>query len=226
MENKKVVITGAGSGLGRSLAQQISSHGAKVYLLGRTKAKLDKVSKNLTNPSEVHTLDVRNSKQVNQVFSDIGPVDILINNAGVGIFGPAEELSAPEVEKMIDTNLKGTIFCSQAVLPKMKEENKGLIINIISTAGKTGKTTESVYCASKFGVRGFTESLALELKGTPLRAVGVYMGGMSTSFWEGIFGEEKMKKLMDPDDIAEIILTNIKERPNINVEEIVIQNKK
>ncbi|GAB6099985.1 SDR family oxidoreductase [Halanaerocella petrolearia] len=226
MKNKKIVITGAGSGLGRSLAQQASKKGAKVYLLGRTKEKLEQVAETLDNPVGIHTLDVRKTDEVDQVFSEVGPIDILVNNAGVGSFAQAEELSEIEIDKMIDTNLKGTIFCSQAALPKMKEEDKGLIVNIISTAGKRGKATESVYCASKFGVRGFTESLAVELEDTPLKVVGVYMGGMRTNFWEGIFDEEKLKQLMDPDDIAEIILSNIKSRPNLNVEEIVIENKK
>ena len=226
MDNKKIAITGAGSGLGRSLAIEVANRGAEVYLLGRTKEKLKKVANTIDSNTHVYSVDISNKAKVNKVFSKINPLDILINNAGVGSFDQAENLSKSEINKMIDINLKGTIFCTQAVLPAMKENNSGLVVNIISTAGKTGKKTESVYCASKFGVRGFTESLALELEGSPLKAMGVYMGGMKTSFWDGKLPEDKLNKFMDPDDIAEIILDNLKSRPHLNVEELVIQNEK
>ena len=153
-------------------------------------------------------------------------MDILINNAGIGRFGKVEHLSREVVDKMIDTNLKGTIYCTQAVLPEMKQREKGLIINIISTAGKVGKAEESVYCASKFGVRGFTESLAIELQETPVQVSAFYLGGMKTSFWDGILEEDKTSGFMEPGQVAEIILDNIKSRPNINVKEVEINRQK
>jgi short-subunit dehydrogenase len=85
---------------------------------------------------------------------------------------------------------------------------------------------ESVYCASKFGVRGFTESLALELQETPIHVVGIYMGGMNTEFWSGIFTPEQTKNLMDPDDVADIIVENLHPRQYLSVSEVVIKNKK
>lgn len=158
-------------------------------------------------------------------FKGFGSIQLLINNAGVGFFDYAENLSEDSVHQMIVINLKGTIFCTQEVLKGMKQWNQGTIVNIVSTAGKEGKISESVYCASKFGVRGFTESLALELERTSIRVFAVYMGGMNTEFWDGVFSEQKTKKLMDPNDIADIIMDNIKPRKSLNVTEVVIKNQ-
>lgn len=228
--NNIVVITGAGSGLGAALAKKYSDQGFHVCLLGRNKSKLEQTAQTLTHGYSIHEVDVSSKPMVNQVMQSIqenvGSIHILINNAGVGTFDYAENLSEDSIHQMIDINLKGTIFCTQEVLKGMKEQNEGTIVNIVSTAGKEGKITESVYCASKFGVRGFTESVALELKTTPIRIIGVYMGGMNTEFWDGIFSEEKTKKLMDPNDIADIIMDNIKPRKSLTVTEVVIKNQK
>ncbi|WNS75171.1 SDR family oxidoreductase [Bacillus sp. DTU_2020_1000418_1_SI_GHA_SEK_038] len=229
MDLKVVVITGAGSGLGASLAKKYSTMGCHVCLIGRRASKLEETAKQLTNSYSIYELDVTSKSSVEKVMwsikEEVGPIDLLINNAGLGVFDLAENLSEEHVHGMIDINLKGTIFCTQEVLPSMKERNQGIIVNVVSTAGIEGKVTESVYCASKFGVRGFTESLALELNDTGIRVFGAYMGGMKSPFWEGILTEEKMKDLMDPDDIADIIIDNAKLRKNLIVTEVVIKNK-
>ncbi|MGE7672908.1 SDR family oxidoreductase [Lysinibacillus sp. NPDC094403] len=230
MSKNIVVITGAGSGLGAALAKKYSSLGNHICLLGRTKSKLENTAKALTNGYSIYEVDVTSKQMVAQVIhsiqEDFGSIQLFINNAGVGYFDKAEDLNEDSVHQMIDINLKGTIFCTQEVLKGMKERNEGTIVNIVSTAGLEGKVTESVYCASKFGVRGFTESLALELSETSIHVCAVYMGGMSTEFWDGIFPEEKTKTLMDPNDIADIIMENIKPRKALAVTEVVIKNKR
>lgn len=224
-----IVITGAGSGLGASLAKKFSELGFHVVLLGRTKSKLSLVAGLLPGKSSIYELDVSSKIEVNYVFqaieAEVGPICTLINNAGQGTFELAEELGEEAVHNMIDINLKGTIFCSQAVLSGMKQRNKGKIVNIISTAGLEGKVNESVYCASKFGVRGFTDSLLAELNDTSVLVYAVYMGGMKTDFWKGIYKEQEIRNLMDPNDVADIIIDNIKNRRNLNVTEVVIKNK-
>ena len=226
---KTVVITGAGSGLGASLARKYSSLGNHVVLLGRTEEKLAKVAETLASSYSIYTLDVSEKTEVVRVFNEIkaevGFIDLLINNAGVGVFDLAEDLKENHVNQMIDINLKGTIFCTQEVLQEMKERDQGMIVNVVSTAGKEGKVNESVYCASKFGVRGFTESLVKELVGTNVQVYGAYMGGMNTDFWDGIYTKEQIKDLMDPDDVADIIMDNIKPRKNLSVTEVTIVNR-
>lgn len=230
MKNQVIVITGAGSGLGAAIAKKYSEIGAHICLLGRTENKLKDIGRGLPNNYSIHTVDISKLSDVKRVFDSItqtyGQIDLLFNNAGVGSFDLAEELSEEDIHNMIDINLKGTIFCSQEVLKQMKKQNSGSIVNIVSTAGLIGKATESVYCASKFGVKGFTESLVVELTGTPITVFAAYMGGMNTDFWSGIFDQDKTSKMMNPDDIAEIIMDNIKPRKNIAIPEIIIKNVK
>ncbi|MGM8366375.1 SDR family oxidoreductase [Virgibacillus sp. W0181] len=229
MMNKHAVITGAGSGLGSALARKLSEQGYHISMLGRRKEKLEQTAKSLSGTYSICGVDVASFAQVQETFASIdkehGQVDLLINNAGVGIFQLAEHLDKSAVDDMIDINLKGTIYCTQAVLPKMKEKNEGTIVNVISTAGLEGKVNESVYCASKFGMKGFTESLIAELNDSEVRVLAAYMGGMKTPFWDGIYKEEDIQHLMDPDDVADIILSNMKTRKNLNVDEVIIKNK-
>lgn len=229
MTKGNVVITGAGSGLGTSFAQKYSKLGFHVVLLGRTKQKLLNVAETLVSDFTIYEVDVSSNTQVTHVFNqikeDVGAIDILINNAGLGIFDLAENIEEEHVNQMIDINLKGTIFCTQEVLKEMKERNKGIIVNVVSTAGKVGKVTESVYCASKFGVRGFTESLVKELAETNVHVYGAYMSGMDTEFWGGMLPKEKTETFMNPDDVADIIIDNVKPRKNLTVTEVTIENK-
>ncbi|MDR7079500.1 short-subunit dehydrogenase [Neobacillus niacini] len=228
MVKKNVVITGAGSGLGASLAKKYSGLGFRICLLGRTRERLQRTADMLTNDYSIYELDVSKKNEVTEVFqsikAEVGPIDILINNAGIGVFDLAENINEDAVHQMIDINLKGTIFCTQAVLPDMKDRNEGIISNIVSTAGLEGKVTESVYCASKFGVRGFSDSLFLELQDSQVKIYAAYMGGMKTEFWDGIYQKDEIKDLMDPDDIADIIMDNMKPRKNLSVKEVVIKN--
>ncbi|MRG88134.1 SDR family oxidoreductase [Salinibacillus xinjiangensis] len=219
MQEKIAVISGAGSGLGASLAKKYSDAGYQIVLTGRNKRRLIQAAKTLNGKYYIYTMDVTSRNEISEVFSsiqkEIGSIELLINNAGLGMFGKAEEIDEKSIHSMIDTNLKGTIFCTQEVLPSMKERDKGVIVNIISTAGLIGKVTESVYCASKFGVRGFTESLYEELKNTNVHVIGAYMGGMKTEFWDDILTDEQTKNFMDPNDIADIIINNTIERKNL-----------
>lgn len=229
MEVKNAVITGAGSGLGASLALKYAEMGYHVTLLGRTYSKLRYIADKMTSDRvSLYTIDVSSAEEVEKVFKDIreesGKIDVLVNNAGVGVFDEAEYLTTDVIDQMIDINLKGTIFCTQAVLPEMKERNDGTIIQVISTAGLEGKASESIYCASKFGQRGFTESIIKELKDTNIHVLAAYMGGMKTSFWNDMYSKDEIEHLMDPDDVADIILANIKPRQNLTVPEIVIKN--
>ncbi len=227
--SKVVAITGAGSGLGASLAVQYNKIGYHVILLGRTLEKLKLVGASFLNENySIYTLDVSKYKEVNEVFEKIvnieGDIDILVNNAGVGYFELLENLDVEQMDKMININLKGTIYCTQQVFTAMKKKNQGSIINIISTAGLEGKVNETVYCASKFGVKGFTESILKETKDTNIHIHGIYIGGMGTPFWVGTEQETQSDHLMNPDDVAEIIIANTILRDKLSIPEVIIRN--
>ncbi|MFC7373621.1 SDR family oxidoreductase [Fictibacillus iocasae] len=209
--NTSVIITGGGSGLGLELAKLYSKN-HDVFLLGRSETKLEEAALQLkTSRGTIHTAvcDVANIEQVQSVLNLIflsGPVHMLINNAGTGAFGPLDTLSENDVTTMIDTNVKGTIFPVMAATPYFKKQDHGTVMNIISTAGLRGKVNESVYCASKFAVRGFTESLGKEWEATNLRAIAVYMGGMDTPFWDNSTHIKDRSRLKSPSLVAETIV--------------------
>lgn len=207
---KRVLITGAGSGLGAALAESYVQAGAFVILVGRNIKKLQKIAGLIDtagNNTASYSLDVSNVDSIKSFKTTVEEnheeIDILINCAGVGYFGPLVEMTRKELEAMFQVNTFGTIYMTQQFIPIVRER----IINIISTAGLKGKVNESVYVASKFAVRGFTESLQKEYEDESIVITGVYMGGMSTPFWNESTHIKDMSRLKSPKVIAEKIVS-------------------
>ncbi len=157
-----ILITGAGSGLGAELARLYSSSSTRIILIGRTLSKLQTIVQELEqngNEAVAYTCDISDYESVENLTNIINKkyktIDTLINCAGIGHFGPFPDLGLHQIDQMININLKGTIFMTQAFINVISNK----VINIISTAGLKGKVNESVYVASKFAVRGLTESL-------------------------------------------------------------------
>lgn len=215
-----VAITGAGSGLGRALALQYASHNYTVFLLGRTDSKLHIVQGEILDnggKAEVILCDIQQEASVDIAFQQIGSLDVFINNAGIGIFGPIEDYTIHDINSTIDTNVRGTIFTVKSALPLI-ENSKGRILTIISTAGLRGKVNESVYCASKFAVRGFTESLQKEWEDKQISITAVYMGGMNTPFWKESSHVSDPAQLKGPEIVAEQIFNEDDGRKEIIID--------
>ncbi|WP_163100647.1 SDR family oxidoreductase [Peribacillus alkalitolerans] len=223
---KAALITGGGSGLGKELALLFAKHGYHVILTGRSEDKLELVRQEVSafgGKSSIHNCDIRNPKEIVSLMNVVAKdfeLEILVNNAGVGFFGPIEEIEDVQISSMLDTNVLGTILMTKTFLPLLKKK-KSTIIQVISTAGLRGKVNESVYCASKFAVRGFSESLQKELEGTNVRVVNVYMGGMNTPFWDESEHISDKSRLRSPQEIAEIIAHQYK-----STNEIIIESNK
>lgn len=202
-----VLITGAGSGLGRALALTYAREGHRVFLSGRTQEKLAIVRNEIEQQggsAKVIICDVTEKASVLEAINQIEALDILINNAGIGLFGELENLTEEAIDNVLDTNVKGTILITQAALPSLLKSH-GRVLNIISTAGLRGKRNESVYCATKFAVRGFTESLQKEWEEQPITATAVYMGGMNTPFWNSTTHVDNPERLKGPEVVADQI---------------------
>ena len=169
LAGKHAVVTGGGRGIGAVVAGALGAAGAKVTLLGRTLNALE-ATKNLLDKAQIIQLDVSDGDGVHDAFEKaaeaFGTVDILVNNAGIAESAPFEKTSLELFQRLLNVNLMGTVHCTQAVLPGMKANGWGRIVNIASTAGLTGYAYVSAYCASKHAVVGLTKSLAVELART------------------------------------------------------------
>jgi NAD(P)-dependent dehydrogenase (short-subunit alcohol dehydrogenase family) len=184
---KVVVVTGAGSGIGRALAQQLAAKGARLALSDFNAASLEETMKSLPAGSDArsYALDVSRREAVfahaEDVKRDFGTAHFVINNAGATVVGTVAHLSIEEIEWQLGVNLWGVIYGTKAFLPMMLAQREGCIVNISSVFGLVGYPLQSAYNISKFGVRGLTECLWSELEGTGVRAVCVHPGGIRTN---------------------------------------------
>lgn len=223
---KSIIVTGAGSGLGKELSLLFSQRGYHVLLTGRSVDKLTAVKTEIEQAggaADYILLDVQQESDILKKAEEISKsykIYGLINNAGVGYFGPFVKISQQEISEMLNTNVLGTILMTKAVLPLLQEQGEGLLMNIISTAGLRGKVNEAVYAASKFAVRGFTVSLQKEYENSPINIKAVYMGGMDTPFWEGSNHITDSSRFRSAKEVAKMIIEQIDQ------DEIIIESKK
>lgn len=187
---KTVIITGASSGIGKESALEFAKLRASVVLVSRDKNKLEEVAKELSKYQTqilVCSCDVSQKEQVNQMGKEVlekfGAVDVLVNNAGFGIYGTFNDLKVEEIESQMETNYLGMVYCTKTFLPKMLEQKSGHIVNVASVAASFGIPGMAGYCASKFAMLGFSESLYHELKGTGVGITVVSPIMVKTSFF-------------------------------------------
>lgn len=230
LKDKIALVTGAGKGIGRAVALALAKEGANVGLLARTEKDLQLVAtaiKALGGKSAVVTADISNMEQVNaavlQVQKELGPIDILINNAGTGTFGKFLELEPEVWENQVRVNLFGVYYATRAVLPQMIERKMGDIVNISSTAGRTGNAGTSAYSASKFGVFGLSESLMQEVRKHDIRVTALAPSTVVTELANSanlITGDPE--RVMHPEDFAELIIAQLKLNRRVFVKEASI----
>ncbi len=223
LKGKNALITGAGKGIGRATALAFAAEGINVGLLGRTAANLENVAKELEQYDvkvTYATSDVGDFESVtaavNHIESELGQIDILINNAGIAKLGKFLDLSPEDFKSVIDTNLMGVYYVTRAVLPAMIERESGDIINISSTAGQKGAPITSAYSASKFGVLGLTESLMLEVRKHNIRVSALTPSTVATDLAiDANLTDGNPDKVMQPEDLAEIMVAQLKLHPRV-----------
>jgi short-subunit dehydrogenase len=188
IHGKVVLITGASSGIGAVMAQAFTAKGAIPVLTARSQEKLERIAAGLSGRNAVFTLDVTDFEQVEQtvkrILEQFGRIDILINNAGYGIFETFVNAPLEQFEEMMDVNYMGVVRCSKAVLPHMLEAGSGHIVNIASMAGKIGTAKSTAYSATKHAVLGFTNSLRQELAHTGVSITAINPGPIRTPFFD------------------------------------------
>jgi short-subunit dehydrogenase len=203
------IVTGASSGLGREIAVLLADHDWQVVGVARRGFHEERIVSVAGDASKRET-----ASHAIDAAKQLGKITLLVNCAGAGVFGPAGSYDDAAIARVLESNLVATIEFCEALFPRFRSDG-GTIVNILSTAALIGKANESVYCAAKWGARGYTESLRVEAKGTKARIISVAPGGMDTAFWKDRRGD-----FMDPTEIAAIVVDAI-ERP-VHVAEIVI----
>src|ERR1041384_5826391 len=182
---KTAIVTGGSRGIGLAIARALVKSDANVMITGTTQEHLDSAQRDLGAKALAQAADVRDYADVERAFdaaaSTFGGIDILINNAGVGVFTPVADMTIEQWHDVIDTNLTGVFYCCRAALPHMRRRG-GWIINISSLAGKNAFPEAAAYCASKSGLNAFSEALMQEVRHDGIRVAYVMPGSGNTSF--------------------------------------------
>jgi NADP-dependent 3-hydroxy acid dehydrogenase YdfG len=227
IQDQVAVVTGAGRGIGRAIAVELGRLGARVVLVSRSRTDLEETGRMIGPTASVMPADVRQKDQLQSVFEQtvaaFAPVDILVNAAGLGLFGPVVDYKDEDFATVMDTNLRSIFYTCRFVLPSMIERKKGHIINIASIAGKVGSATRAVYCASKFGVIGFTESLAEEVRQHGIRASIICPGSTDSGFNPANHAGKARDKMLRPADIAHAVKAIVTQEPNSFISEIILR---
>ena len=219
LAGKNIIITGASGGIGEQMATLCAERGANLVLLARNLEKLNQLKSDLEKRFQVniivHKLDVSNTSEVETVFSsvlsELKHIDVLVNNAGFGIFREASEASVEEIKGMFAVNVVGLMACTKMVLSKMREQGNGHIINIASQAGKIATPKSSIYSATKHAVLGYTNSLRMELSKHNIYVTAVNPGPIETNFFtiadeKGTYVKNVKKFMLKPEYVAKKVV--------------------
>jgi len=217
-KGKVALITGGSSGIGKEVAKELLKEGCRVLIIGKTKSKVQGTLKELKSISDNcsgYVCDINDEKRVKYLVNDVlkenkFQIDILINCAGFSYYKEFTELEDEEIKEIVSTNLLGTLYFCKYIIPFMEKQGNGHIVNVASVAGRIGFPKMSVYCASKFGVVGFSECLYYELKKKGINVTLICPGAVNTDFYRDESFKrfphtERHKKVMTPEYVAKQI---------------------
>ena len=217
LSEKVVLVTGAGRGIGRALAHAFAAEGARVALQGKTKKNLEKVQRELKAlgaRTVVLPGDVSDEGTVSRCVAaaeqELGPIDVLVNNAGIFATGPIDKIDAIVFDRVIEVNLRGPFLMSRAVLPGMKSRRRGHIVNIASTAGRRGFPGGGAYCASKFGLAGLTEAMRYDVRAFDVRVTCVFPSSVATDLAREHDAGLNEARAIQPEDVASAVVALVK----------------
>lgn len=215
LKDTVALVTGAGRGIGKAIAITLATEGSTAVLVARTKSELESVRTEIeARGGEAISLpaDITKPEQVQMVFDEVskqfGRLDILVNNAGIGHFAPVKELSFSDFDAMWNVNIRGLFLCTQRAVNMMEARRSGVIVNISSLAGKNAFVNGAGYAATKWALMGFAKCLMLEVREQNIRVVTVCPGSVDTTFSHPQ-DPSRAEKLIQPQDVAEIVLAAI-----------------
>jgi len=227
-EGTVALVTGGSKGIGKAIAQKFATMGASVAICGRDQTALAAAAKELQGYGGrvyAQSADVALSKDVAELVTKteetLGPITVLVNNAGIGVFGPTHEQTEADWDRVLDTNLKSIFLVSKAVVPSMIRQGTGDIVNISSLAGKNAFAGGGVYCASKWGVQGLSACMAEDLRNYGIRVSVICPGSVATEFSGR--GLKDMAKVLKPEDVAHAVGTIVTQDRQSFVSEIQLR---
>jgi 3-oxoacyl-[acyl-carrier protein] reductase len=231
LHGKKVVITGASSGIGEQIALLFAQEGGDLCLVARRAKELLQVAEQCRSFGVVArtiVADITDRVQVERMaqesYAVFDRVDILVNNAGYGKYGPFISMPIEEWDRMWMVNVRGTVLVTQAIIPSMIASKNGHIVNISSTHGIHTSANASAYCATKFALSGLTEALAKELWRYGIKVSAICPGGVLTPFL-GIRPEEKNQEFLEPEEVARVVLDVVTAPGKALVTQVVVTPK-
>ena len=212
MDGQVALVTGASSGIGRAVARTLAAGGASVVLAARRAERLAELADELTGAGALALAvptDVTDQDEVDRLhdaaIDRFGRIDILVNNVGVGSYGPLGTMTVEDYDWMMRANMRSSFLCTHRFLPAMLERGSGQICFIGSVAGLKGLPGESLYCASKFAQMGFAQALDYETREQGVKVSVVAPGGVNTEFAIGtgrVEGDPTLDQMLDPEDVA------------------------
>lgn len=232
LNGRVAVVTGASTGIGRAIARALGEAGCSLAICARTRSDLETAAASLRETAAPRVLaitcDVSDEEEVagllEGVLDDLGTPDVLVNNAGVGVFGRFHDLGVEDFDRTFGVNVRGTFLCSRAFVPPMIEAGGGVIVNVASLAGKNAFAGGSVYAASKHAVMGLSKCMMLDLREDGVRVLTVCPGSVDTPFFEK---QDHMApdrgRILSPDDVAELVVTAIRLSDRGTVSEVEIR---
>ncbi len=224
LEGQVVIVTGAGRGIGRSVATELAGGGARLVLVARTTADLASAADEIgEDRAAVVAGDVTDEATAAAAVARArewgGRLDAVVNNAGIGWGGPTYEMPVDAWRRLMDVNLTGVFLFTRAALPVMLAQRRGHIINIASGAGRLGAAGSAAYCASKFGVIGFTEAVGLEVRQRGIKLSVVEPGSVQTGFSPGMAQRDWALR---PNDVARVVRAVLATGPNVWIREAFV----
>ncbi len=228
LEGRVALITGASRGIGLAIARTLGRMGAMLSLCARDNQKLERAGRDLEVEGAkvlVVPTDVSRSDDITSLVQtterSLGPIEILVNNAGIGHFAPIQESSEANWDATLDTNLKAVFLLSKAVAPGMISRRSGHIINIASLAGKNAFAGGSIYCASKWGLLGLTQCAAEDLRPYGVRVSAICPGSVATDF--SPHSTKDPNKMLQPEDVAHAVEMILTQAPQSFISEVLLR---
>lgn len=220
LDRQVAIITGGGSGIGKAIAQAFAAEGATCVLAARGRERLEEAAKAIPNAVAM-PCDVTDEAQVERLFDDVaashGPVDLLVNNAGMARPGPTHELSPDAFRQVLDVNLTGCFLCARKALQQMIPRRRGRILNIGSISGQMSRPHSVAYTTSKFGLDGMTRSLALDAREHGVAVSVLHPGNVATDIWADRLEMAAAEGLIPLEDMGKAALAMVTMAPEVNV---------